>query len=102
MRAHCTCNIILLVLMLLCCCSIDAPVCGGPTSITVTEDVSFPESGDVEMEATDLESIFLAFKTVQEPSRGSVTMTGGNLVYIPNPNENGADSFSWQAEDSEG
>ncbi len=41
----------------------------------------------------------LTFMVVTPPSRGTLSGTGPNLIYTPNANANGADSFTYKAND---
>src|SRR5262249_24855649 len=49
--------------------------------------------------AIDLDHDPLQFSVVNGPGHGTVTLNGGNYIYTPNSNFNGADSFTFKAND---
>ena len=46
-----------------------------------------------------MEDTNLTYLVVTQPAHGLITGTGSNLVYSPNANFNGADSFTFKASD---
>jgi VCBS repeat-containing protein len=72
-----------------------APVAFNGT-LTVPED----SSGSGTLTATDADGNSLTFSLVDNPSKGSVSIAAnGSFTYTPNPNANGADSFTFMAYD---
>ena len=64
----------------------------------MTEDVAAP--GDVQCTDPDPGDT-LTYAVVAQPAKGSVVMaTDGTFTYTPDPNKNGADSFTYRALDS--
>jgi hypothetical protein len=75
----------------------DAPVCAG-AAVTTDEDTT---SASFSLNCTDVEGDSLTCSVVTPPSKGAVNITNcGSVTYIPNLNENGADSFTYRANDS--
>jgi len=72
----------------------DAPVALDQSLITV-EDTPVA----VELAAADVEGDALVFTVLTGPSRGTLSGTPPRLIYVPNPNENGPDSFTFKASD---
>src|SRR5262249_6896845 len=52
--------------------------------------------------AIDLDHDPVLFSVVSGPAHGTVTLNGANYVYTPNLNFNGADSFTFKANDGLG
>ncbi|MCA1732392.1 MAG: tandem-95 repeat protein, partial [Acidobacteria bacterium] len=73
---------------------------GGNDTATVDEDGSV--SIDVLDNDTDGDNDDLSIGNFTQASNGSVTQTGDNLVYTPNANFNGSDSFTYQVDDGKG
>ena len=73
-----------------------APV-AADQSVTTDEDTSI----DVTLSATDVNGDVLTFAIVDGPAHGSVTLLGNVATYTPSPNYNGADSFTFRANDGE-
>src|SRR6266705_2252292 len=59
------------------------------TSAPVTPSVTDPDAGDT-----------FTFSIVTQPANGAAAVVNNQLVYIPAPNYNGPDSFSFRATDS--
>ncbi|NVJ58804.1 MAG: tandem-95 repeat protein [Gammaproteobacteria bacterium] len=66
-------------------------------SLEVTED----ESLNLTVVATDADGDPLTYQIVSPPTNGTLTGTGPNYVYTPNPGFVGTDSFSFVANDGE-
>ncbi|MEM8682202.1 MAG: Ig-like domain-containing protein [Pseudomonadota bacterium] len=68
------------------------------------QQVSTPEDTPlaVTLTATDLDSDPLTYAVQTDPVNGVLSGTAPNLTYTPNPNFNGADSFSFIADDATG
>jgi hypothetical protein len=74
----------------------DAPVANDVVDIT-NEDI--PKT--ITFSATDLEGNGLTYSIVSGPTNGSLgTISGNTVVYTPNLNFNGADSFTYQVTDN--
>ena len=72
----------------------DAPV-SEDISITTLEDID----KEITLKATDVEGSDLTYSIVSEPSNGTLTQDGKSIVYSPNANYNGSDSFTYKAND---
>jgi len=72
----------------------DAPVAASQ-SVTVDED----DTKAVTLAAIDVEETPLTYTLVTSPANGTLLGTIPDLVYAPNPNFNGSDSFTFQASD---
>jgi hypothetical protein len=72
----------------------DAPV-AAPQSVAVVEDTAKA----VVLTATDSDSTALTFAVVTNPANGTLSGAAPNLVYRPNANFFGADSFTFRAND---
>ncbi len=73
----------------------DAPVATAQ-AVTATEDTPQP----ITLAATDVEGDPLTF-TAGAPTNGTLSGTAPNLTYTPNANFNGADSFTFTANDGQ-
>ena len=77
------------------------PVNDAPTaradSTTTQEDT--PVS--IELTGDDPDTLLLTYEVATRPSHGVLTGTEPNLTYIPNPNFNGSDSFTFTVNDGE-
>jgi len=65
-------------------------------SVSTAEDVALP----ITLSGTDPESDPLTFAVVSGPSNGTLSGVSPNLTYTPDPNFNGADSFTFTARDA--
>ncbi|MFZ4662402.1 MAG: Ig-like domain-containing protein [Caldilineaceae bacterium] len=75
----------------------DAPVVvTGPISTTRNSNVAVP------LAATDVESDTISYTLVSSPTHGSLSGTIPNLLYTPQPNFVGEDSFQFRATDAPG
>ncbi len=74
----------------------DAPVAQSQSVIT-DEDVAI----SIELMASDVDGSIDAYTIETQPSFGQLSGTAPNLIYTPNINFNGADSFSFVAVDNE-
>jgi gliding motility-associated-like protein len=72
----------------------DAPIANNQSPST-QEDV--PQA--ITLSGSDLEGDALTYIVVTSPIHGSLTGTGNNLTYTPNPNYNGSDSFPFKVND---
>jgi len=72
----------------------DAPV-ASDQSVTTPEDTSV----DITLSATDADGDSLTYSIVDVPSHGTVTLSGNTATYTPDANYNGADSFTFNAND---
>ncbi|HXT41840.1 MAG TPA: Ig-like domain-containing protein [Candidatus Angelobacter sp.] len=73
-----------------------APV-ANPQSITTAEDTA----AAVTLTGSDAEGDPLTFAVVTGPTNGTLSGTSPNLIYTPNPNANGSDSFTFKANDGQ-
>jgi len=64
-------------------------------SVTTDEDTSV----DVTLSATDVDGDSLTYSIVANPSHGTVALSGNTATYTPATNYNGADSFTFKAND---
>ena len=74
----------------------DAPV-ANDDQLQTNED----ESVQLELTGSDVDSSELTFIVVEQPANGTLSGTAPNLTYTPNENFNGADSFTFKANDGE-
>jgi len=72
----------------------DAPV-SSTQSVTLDEDTT----KNITLAATDVDGDSLTFSVVSQPVNGVLTGTAPNVVYTPNANFNGSDSFTFKAND---
>jgi hypothetical protein len=72
----------------------DAPVAGGQ-ELSTNEDTTLA----VAVTASDVDGNALTYTVTQEPVNGTLSGTLPNVVYTPNANFNGKDSFSFKAND---
>ncbi len=72
----------------------DAPVCSDVT-LTTDEDVT----GQTAPSCTDVENDPLTYAVLSQPTSGTATVAGSTLEYVPAANFNGADSFTYKAND---
>ena len=73
----------------------DAPVASAK-STTTTED----QSVSITLSNSDIEGDTITYSIVTAPTKGSLSGTVPDLVYTPAPNATGADSFTYEANDS--
>ena len=74
----------------------DVPV-AADKSVTTAEDTAVT----VTMSATDVESDALTYSIVATPDNGSLgTVSGSDVVYTPNTNYNGSDTFTYKVTDA--
>lgn len=74
----------------------DAPV-AGTVSVTTDEDTRV----DVTLKGFDPESTTLTYKLVRQPVHGTLNGEGAHLQYLPNPEFNGTDSFTYTVSDGD-
>ncbi|HKV09169.1 MAG TPA: Ig-like domain-containing protein, partial [Thermoanaerobaculia bacterium] len=77
----------------------DPPTAAG-NSATVPEDSSVLIN--VLANDSDVDGDTLSIASFTQGTKGSVSASGGSLLYTPNPNANGADSFTYTIEDPSG
>jgi len=73
----------------------NAPVCS-PVSLTTAEDAS----GQADPSCTDPDGDSMIYSIVNQPSHGMASVVAGKLVYLPDANFFGADSFTYKAGDA--
>jgi hypothetical protein len=73
----------------------DAPLASGQ-SITIPEDTP----AQVTLGGSDVDHDPLTFSIVSTPANGVLSGSAPNFTYTPNPNFNGADTFTFKATDS--
>lgn len=73
----------------------DAPVVAN-RSVTTAEDTALP----ITLSGTDIEGDVLTFTVVTPPTNGVLSGTLPNLIYTPNPDYFGPDSFTFRANDA--
>ncbi len=67
----------------------------GTNNVVVIEDI--PQA--ITLQGVDLEGQPLTYQVVTQPSKGVLSGTGRFLVYVPNTNANGSDSFTFKVND---
>jgi hypothetical protein len=72
----------------------DVPVASGQAAST-TEDTAKA----IALSANDSDGETLSYTIVSQPQQGTLSGTAPNLIYTPNANYNGSDSFSFKAND---
>lgn len=71
------------------------PPVAGDQAVTTNEDTALP----ITLAATDANGDLPSYSVIVPPSHGSLTGTAPNLLYTPQVDFHGADSFSFQASD---
>ncbi len=71
-----------------------APVCSA-LSLTTAQNTT----GSVAPSCTDADGDTLSYKVVAQGTKGSASVVGGNLQYVPNAGATGPDSFTYTAND---
>ena len=69
-----------------------------PTVSNINVSTNEDETKAIVLTATDIDGDVLVF-TVSQPSNGTVTLSGSTATYVPSPNFNGSDSFTFSAND---
>ncbi len=79
----------------------DDPTAPAINSVTTNEDTA---ASPIAIGASDVDGDALSYavKVGSEPANGTVSFAGGAFVYTPNPNANGADTFTIQVSDGAG
>ena len=72
----------------------DAPIVND-SAVTTDEDSAL----NIILSANDIDGDSLTYQVVVQPTQGALAGTAPNLVYTPNADFNGSDSFSYQAND---
>ena len=75
------------------------PVNDAPTAADVTATTPRATSTAVSLSANDIDGDALTFTVVTPPAHGTLTGTGANLTYSPDPEFEGLDSFTYRAND---
>jgi alpha-tubulin suppressor-like RCC1 family protein len=78
-------------------CGNDAPV-ANPDTVSTSEDTA--ADFDVLGNDTDVDGDSLQIASVGTPSHGTATTNGSTVHYVPAPDYNGPDSFTYQVSDS--
>ena len=76
----------------------DAPVANaqiGAQAVTTQEDIG----GSITLNASDVDGDALTYEVVADPEHGTLSGDAPNLTYTPDENYNGADSFTFKAND---
>jgi len=76
-----------------------APANDAPVAIGVTATTDKNVAKAITLAGTDVDGDSLTFSVVTQPSKGILSGTSPNLLYTPNHNVTGADSFTFQAND---
>ncbi|PYL00878.1 MAG: hypothetical protein DME19_03555 [Verrucomicrobia bacterium] len=71
-----------------------APVANSQ-SVRIDEDTA----ASITLSARDAEGDALTYSVLSPPAKGTLSGAAPDLIYTPNPNENGADSFTFKAND---
>src|SRR5205085_11447272 len=66
-----------------------------------SQSVTLPEDGSklITLTGADAENNALTYAVTNGPSHGSLSGSGTNLTYTPNPDYNGTDSFTFTVKD---
>jgi hypothetical protein len=72
-----------------------------PTAIPQTVSTTEDSPCDITLTAQDDNPATLVFRIVSEPLHGTLSGSAPNLSYTPNPDFNGADAFTFEADDGE-
>ncbi len=75
--------------------SVNSPPVATPQNITTDEDTS----KQITLSGTDPDNNPLTFMVVTQPTKGTLSGNAPNLLYLPNPNVNGSDSFTFKVND---
>ncbi|MFW2380466.1 MAG: Ig-like domain-containing protein, partial [Acidimicrobiales bacterium] len=71
----------------------DPPSVDAPDPISVDEDADPTTIEILSDSAVDVDGEALSLLSVTEPPKGTATIDGGNIIYTPDPDANGPDSF---------
>jgi hypothetical protein len=75
--------------------ALNDPPTANAQSVTANEDIAKA----ITLTGSDVDGNTLTFNVVTGPAHGTLTGTAPNLTYKPKPNYNGADSFTFKAND---
>jgi PKD repeat protein len=75
----------------------DPPV-ADDQSVSTSEDTAV----NITLNGSDIDGDPLTFSTVTNPGNGTLSGTPPNVTYMPNPDFNGTDSFTFQVNDGQG
>jgi len=75
--------------------AVNDPPTANDVSVTTQEDTLV----SITLTGCDLDGDALSYSVVQDPSHGTLSGTGPNLIYTPNENFNGSDSFLFKVND---
>ena len=70
-----------------------------PTSSTQSVATNEDTAKNITLSGTDIDGDALTYSVVTQPANGTLRGSGANLVYTPNANFSGSDSFSFKAND---
>lgn len=70
-----------------------------PAAASQTASTSEDKALGILLSASDMDGDALSYRIVGGPTKGTLTGTAPSLTYTPSPNANGADSFSFVAND---
>ncbi|MGC9036977.1 MAG: cadherin domain-containing protein, partial [Verrucomicrobiia bacterium] len=76
---------------------VNEPPTANPQNVTTPEDTALP----ITLTGTDPENATLTYTIVTAPSHGILSGTPPNVTYIPSPNYNGGDSFTFKVNDGQ-
>jgi VCBS repeat-containing protein len=82
-----------------------ALVVSNPAPVTPGAAYTLPEDSSISgvLVASDPDGDSFVFAIAQGPANGSLTLNAnGSFIYVPNPDFNGTDSFTYQVRDSDG
>ena len=80
-------------------------IVSNPAPVTSGATYALPEDSSISgvLTASDPDGDSFTFGVVQGPTSGSLTLNAnGSFTYVPNPDFNGTDSFTYQVRDSDG
>ncbi len=75
------------------------PINDPPISFDVAVTLNEDTQVQILLSAFDIDSSSLNFTVIGPPANGNFTLNGGTVVYIPDPNFNGVDTFTFAAND---
>ncbi len=74
---------------------VNDPPIATPQVVVTAEDVALP----ITLSGTDIDGGPLTYSVVTPPTQGILSGAGANLIYTPNANDNGPDTFTFTAFD---
>lgn len=76
------------------------PVDDEPSTLDVSVTTDEDNDINIEFDLTEVDGDNVVFSVTNNPSNGSVTISGNNALYSPNSNWHGTDQFNFQVEDT--